>query len=170
MLDGTNHLAGVGVLVVVPGNNLYFRQFVVDRQNHGLSCIEQRTISHANDIAGYDLIGVVTEGFIRSSLHSVVDCFLCRVALNNCSQNGGRTCRGRYTLSGTDQLAVQFRDNQADCLSCASAVRNDVYSCCTGSSQIAFSLRAIQSHLIASVSVDGAHDTRLDREAVVQRR
>lgn len=36
------------------------------------------------------------------------------------------------------------------------------------SSQIAFSLRAIQSHLIASVSVDGAHDTRLDREVVVQ--
>ena len=37
VLDCTNHLAGVGVLVVVPRNNLYLVGVVVDLCNHCLS-------------------------------------------------------------------------------------------------------------------------------------
>ena len=57
-----NHLAGVGVLIVIPRNYLNLSSTILQRKNHGLSCIEQRTESHTNDIAGYDLILVVTEG------------------------------------------------------------------------------------------------------------
>ena len=140
VLDGTNHLAGVGVLVVIPGNNLNLGCAVVKRQNHGLSGIKQRTEAHANDIAGYDLIYVVAEGLVGSSLHS----------------------------SSADELAVQLRDNKADSLSCACAVGNDVDSCCAGSSLVTLSLRSVKSHLIAGVSVDRAHDTSLDGSQIIK--
>ena len=39
VLDGANHLACVGVLVVVPRNNLNLSKIIADRQNHGLCCI-----------------------------------------------------------------------------------------------------------------------------------
>ena len=90
------------------------------------------------------------------------------VALNNCSQNGGRTCRGRNTLSGADQLAVQFGNYQADCLSCTGRVGNDVASACTASSQIALSLRSVKDHLVTGISVNSGHDTAHDRSAIVQ--
>ena len=41
VLDCTNHLACVGVLVVVPGNNLYLVCVIVDLCNHCLCCIEE---------------------------------------------------------------------------------------------------------------------------------
>ena len=69
----------------------------------------------------------------------------------------------RYTLCGTNQFAVQFRNNQANCFCSTGGVRYNVNSGCAGTSEIAFSLRAVKNHLIASVSVDGAHDTALDR-------
>ncbi len=41
VLDCTNHLRSVGVLVVIPGNNLYLIQSVAEIGNHGLSRIEE---------------------------------------------------------------------------------------------------------------------------------
>ena len=36
VLDGANHLRSVGVLIVVPGNDLYLIGVLVDLGNHGL--------------------------------------------------------------------------------------------------------------------------------------
>ena len=141
---------------------------IFHRSNHGLSCIEDGTVGAAYDIGRYDLIGVVTEGLGRSSLHCCVDLFLGYSALNYCYQNGGRTGRGRNTLSGADQLAVQFGNYQADCLSCTGRVGNDVASACTASSQIALSLRSVKDHLVTGISVNSGHDTAHDRSAIVQ--
>ena len=41
ILDGSDHLAGVAVLVVIPGNNLNLCCSVVKWHNHCLCCIEQ---------------------------------------------------------------------------------------------------------------------------------
>ena len=84
VLDCTNHLAGVGVLVVVPRNNLYLICVVIDLSNHCLSCIEERTVTHTDNVRGNDLIGVVTEGLACSSLHSSVDAVLGDVLTLNC--------------------------------------------------------------------------------------
>ena len=91
-LDGANHLAGVAVLVVVPGNNLYFVQIISDLGNHGLSCIEQRTILHTDNVRRYDRLFVVAIGLSSSSLHSSIDAvnsYVC--TLNNSGQDGGGT-------------------------------------------------------------------------------
>ena len=54
ILDGTDHLAGVGVLVVVPGDDLNLRIAVGKRQDHGLRGIEQGAEAHADDVGGDD--------------------------------------------------------------------------------------------------------------------
>ena len=79
--------------------------------------------------------------------------------LNDCYQNGGGTGCGRNALSGTDEFAVEFRNNEADSFCGAGAVRNDVYCASAASSEVAFTLRTVKRHLVASVSVNGGHDT-----------
>src|SRR5699024_2819090 len=150
-LDGTNHLAYIGVLVVVPGNNLNLRFSARQFSNQSLGSIEQRTVSHTNDIGRNDLVLVVSEGLGGSCLHSCVNLFLGYLFVNYCKQQSGGTGGGGNTLSSSDQLSVQLGDNQADSLGSAGAVGNDVHSACTGSSQIALSLGAIQDHLITGV-------------------
>ena len=169
ILDGSNHLAGVAVLVVIPGNYLYFIEIVSDLGNHGLSSVEQRTVSHADNVGRNDRIGVVAEGLRSSSLHSSVDSVNGNVStLYNSGKDGGRTGRNRNSLSGADELAVQLRDNEADSLSSAGGVRNDVSSTCSSSSQVALSVRTVEDHLVAGVSMDSAHDTALDRSIIVK--
>ena len=41
ILNGTNHLAGVAVFVIIPRNNLYLIGIVVDLGNHGLGSVKQ---------------------------------------------------------------------------------------------------------------------------------
>ena len=113
VLNGTDHLRGVGVLVVVPRHDLNLIGVVVDLSDHGLGSIEQRAVTHADDIGRNDLILVVAEGLRSSSLHSSIDGLLGDVlALDDSNQNGGRAGGNRHTLSRTDQLAVQLGDDQ----------------------------------------------------------
>ena len=143
VLNGADHLRGVGVLVVVPGNDLNLIGVVVDLSDHGLGGIEQRAVAHADDIGGNDRILVVAEALRGSSLHGGVDGFLGDVlALDNGDQNGGGAGGDGNTLSRADQLAVQLRDDQADGLGSAGGVRNDVLSTSTSAAQVALALRS----------------------------
>ena len=105
VFDGTNHLRGVGVLVIIPRNNLNLIGVVSNLQHHGLGSIEQRTVTHTHDVGGYDLVGVVTEGLGGLSLHSSVDGlnghFL--VGLDDSGQDGGGTGGGGNTLCRAEQ-------------------------------------------------------------------
>ena len=83
VLDGADHLRNIGVLVVVPGNDLHLAGAVAQIDHHGLGGIEQGAETHANDVGGNDLIGVVAEGLGGLRLHLSVDLFLGGVALNN---------------------------------------------------------------------------------------
>ena len=63
VLDGANHLRGVGVLVVVPGNNLNLIGILVDLSNHGLSCAgltkKTRLSFFIWEVLKYDIVTVV---------------------------------------------------------------------------------------------------------------
>ena len=169
VLDRANHLARVGVLVVIPRDNLNLIATVRDLADHGLGCIEEGAVAHADDIGGDNLIRVVAEGLVCRCLHRCVDLFLRDLILrDNRDQNGRGTGRDRDTLCGTDELAVQLRNDQADCLCRTGGVRDNVRCACSRSSEIALSLRAVENHLIAGVSVNGAHDAGLNRRVVVQ--
>ena len=50
ILDGANHLRSVGVLVVIPRNNLNLIQTVGDLSYHSLSSVEQRAESHTDNV------------------------------------------------------------------------------------------------------------------------
>ena len=89
VLDGADHLGGVGVLVVVPGNDLDLRVAVLHVDDHGLGGIEQGAEAHADDIGGNDLVGVVAEGLGGFRLHLGVDLFLGGVAFHDGVQDGG---------------------------------------------------------------------------------
>ena len=62
VLDGADHLRNVGVLVVVPGNDLNLGLAVGQLVNHGLGSVEQRTEGHADDVGGDDLVLGVAVG------------------------------------------------------------------------------------------------------------
>ena len=53
ILDGADHLAGVAVLVVVPGHDLHLIGVVVDLGNHGLGGIKQRGRKPARTLKEY---------------------------------------------------------------------------------------------------------------------
>ena len=78
VLDGTDHLRNVGVLVVVPGNNLNLSHTAGQLVDHGLSSIEQRTVGHTHDIGGNDLVLVVAVGhrngtnYLFRNLHKII--------------------------------------------------------------------------------------------------
>ena len=169
VLDSSYHLRCIRILVVVPRNYLNLVEAVADLSNHCLSSIEERTESHADNVRRNDLILVVAEALGSSSLHSSVDAFLSDVgALNYSCEDSCRTCRNRNSLSRADELAVELGDNKTDSLSSTCAVGNDVSSTSTSSSEVTLSVRTVEDHLIACVSVDSAHNTALDRSIVIE--
>src|SRR5699024_10625814 len=90
VLDGADHLRGVAVLVVVPGHDLNLIGVIVDLGDHGLGSVEQRAVTHTDDIGRNDLILVVAEGLRSGSLHSGIDGLLGDVlALDDSHQDGG---------------------------------------------------------------------------------
>ena len=169
VLDRPDHLAGVGVLVVVPRDDLDLVGVVVDLADHGLGRVEQRAVLHADDVGRDDLVGVVAEGLGRLGLHSLVDALFGDIlALDDGDEDGGGTGRGRDALSGADQLAVELGDDQTDRLSGAGAVGNDVLRAGSGPSEVALALRTVEDHLVAGVGVDGGHDAADDGSVVVE--
>ena len=89
VLDGPDHLRNVGVLVVVPGNDLHLAGAVAQVDDHGLGGIEQGAETHADDVGGNDLVGVVAEGLGGLSLHLGVDISNRGGAFHNGVQDGG---------------------------------------------------------------------------------
>ncbi len=169
VLNGADHLAGVGVLVVIPGNYLNLIGVVVDLGDHGLVGIEERAVGHADDIRGDELLGGISEGLGALSLHGGVDGFLGDIlALYDSNEDGGGTGEYRNALSGADELAVELRDYQTDGLGSAGGVRNDVGGAGTGTLQIALAVRTVEDHLIAGVGMNGGHDTGNDRISIVE--
>ncbi len=89
-------------------------------------------------------------------------------ALNNSGEDCGGACGNRYTLCGTDELAVELGNYETDSLGSAGGVGNDVSSACSCSSEVTLSVGAVEDHLVACVSVNGAHDTALDGSILVE--
>ena len=110
VLDSTNHLRSVRVLIVVPSNNLYERVAIADLAYHCLVSVEQRTELHADDVARNELFLSVTEALVSSSLHCSVDILNSYLTLNNSVQDSGRTCRSWNALSSADELTVQLME------------------------------------------------------------
>ena len=104
VLDGADHLRNVGVLIVVPGNDLNLRGAVLERHRHSLSGIEQGAEAHADDVGGDDLVFVVAEGLGGFLLHLGVDLVDGDVALDNGVEDGGGAGGSRDTLCRADEL------------------------------------------------------------------
>ncbi len=134
-----------------------------------MGCIEQRTETHADNIGRNNRVFVVAEALGSRRFHRRVDAVNSHIrTLDNCGQDGGRTGRNGHALCRTDEFAVELGDNQTDCFCSTGGVGNDVCSACTCTAKVAFSVWTVQNHLVAGVSVNGAHDTALDRCIVVQ--
>ena len=61
-------LAGEGVLVVVPGDDLDVVEPILVGEDDGLGRVEDRAIGRADDVAGDDLIGGVAEDALEVAL------------------------------------------------------------------------------------------------------
>ena len=106
----------------------------------------------------------------RSGLHRGIDAFFGNVfALDNRNEDRRGACRNRNSLRRADQFAVEFRNDESDRFRRARRVRHDIDGSRSGPSEIAFSVRSIEYHLIARISMYGRHDTALNRRVIVQR-
>ena len=61
ILNGSYHLACVGVLVVIPRNNLNLIETVAEVANHSLCSVKERAVSHTDNIGRNDSVLVVAE-------------------------------------------------------------------------------------------------------------
>lgn len=140
MLDGSHHLRGVGVFVVIPCDDLHLSCAVTQRHNHGLRGVKQRAIHHADGIAGNNFIFVVAIRLICCSFHCGVNLVNGDIAINNSHKDGGGAGGNGYTLGGANQLAVQLRDDQTDSLGSTGGIGNDIFRGGTRSAQITLAL------------------------------
>ena len=168
MHDGAAHLRNIGVLVVVPGNDLNLGLAVGQLVDHGLGSVEQRAEAHTDDIGRNDLVLGVAVGLGSGSLHSSVDLSHGDFLGNHSVQHGGGAGGSGNALCSADQLAVQLGNNQADGLGSAGGVGHDVDCTRSGATQVALSLGTVQDHLVAGVSMHGGHDAALDGVSIVQ--
>ena len=110
MLDGAAHLRNVGVLVVVPGNDLNLGLAVGQSADHGLSSIEQGAEAHADDVGGDDLVLGVAVGLGSSSLHGSVDLSNGDSLGADSVQDGGGAGGGGNTLCSADHTSFRIWD------------------------------------------------------------
>ena len=170
VLNGTNHLACVGILIVIPGNYLYLIQIITDLGYHGLCSVKQRTIAHSDGTSEETMRSSLypkdseAAAFIAALIPSTVTSAPLTTAVRMVVEPVGTGTRCAEPMS----CAVQLRNNKADGLGSACGVGNDVHCAGTSSSQVALSVGAVQDHLIACVSVDGGHDTALDGSIVIE--
>ena len=170
VFDRADHLAGVGVLIVVPGDHLDQALAVAGGADQGLGGVEQGAVGHADDVGGDDLVLVVAEGLgVGGGLHGGVHVVLGEAGLvHHGEQQGGGAGGGGHALGSADELAVELGDDQADGLGGAGGVGHDAQSAGTGAAEVTLALGAVQDHLVAGVGVDGAHDAGLDGGKVVE--
>ena len=169
VLDGADHLRSVGVLVVIPSDDLDLIEAFADFGDHGLGGIEEGAEAHADDVGGDERLFGVAEGSGSGILHGFVDLLDGDVlTLDDGDEDGRGAGRDGDALGRADELAVEFGDDEADRLGGAGGVRDDVGSASAGTTEVAFAVRAIEDHLVAGVGVNGGHDARLDLEGIVE--
>ena len=170
VLDSTDHLRGVAVLVVIPADDLNLGAIDFGHiLDHGLGGVEEGAVGHADDIGGHDLVFVVAVGLGGSCLHCGVDLLDGHIAFAGSHEDGGGTGAHGNALSGADEFAVEFGDDEADSLGGAGAVGHDVDCGGAGTTEVALTMRTVEDHLVAGVGVNGAHDTALDGSEFVER-
>ena len=109
IFDGSNHLAGIRVFVVVPRNNLNLIGIIVNFCYHSLCCVKQAAVTHTDNVRRNNLIFCVAKAFALSCFHCSINAVFGNVlAFNNSNQNSSGAGWNRYTLSRTNQFAVQF--------------------------------------------------------------
>ena len=169
VLDRADHLAGVRILVIVPGDDLDERGTVAHGHTLGLRCIEQRAVGDADDVGGDDLLFGVAEGSGSGSLHGGVDFIRLHVALADGDELGERTGGNGNALCAAVQNAVELGNDEADRLCSARGVGDHVHGSGARTAQVALAVRSVEHHLVARVSVDGRHVALLDLAELVER-
>ncbi|MNN18105.1 hypothetical protein D3C81_1313100 [compost metagenome] len=143
--------------------------FVANSQYFSLSSIEQGTESHTFDIGRYDFVFSVAISFwIRSSFHNSVNFVSSYFLVKYSNELSQRTSCNWNTLSRAIQFTLQCWDNKTDCFSSTSSVRDDVFSSCTSTTEVTFSMWSVKCVLVACVSMDCSHQTFNDTEVVVK--
>ena len=164
--DQVGGAAAVAPFVVVPADDLGHVAFNHLREVGG----EDRAVGVADDVGRDDRVFGVAEHTLQRTLGSRfdggVDVFGAGRLAQVHRQVDNRASDHRHAKRDAGELALQFRDDQADCLSGTGAGRDDVLSSGTGT--IGIFVRLILGRLIVRVRVNGRHQTLFDAERFVQ--
>ena len=168
IFDRPDHLAGVGVFVVIPGNDFHKRGAVAHGHALRLRSVEQRTVGDADDVGRNDFFFGVAEGSGSSRFHRRVDGSRINFAFANRDKLGKGARGNGNALRAAVEDAVKLGDNEADRFRRARGVGDDVDRSGTRAAQIALAVRPVENHLIARVSVDRGHIALLDFRKFVE--
>ena len=167
MLHQTQHVAGVTVLVVVPGYDLDESAIQCDT---GFG-IEGGGCAVTTEVGGNDLfVGVsqhTLECTLGGGLHGLADVFVSGFLIQLHRQIDHGHVGGGNAESHAGQLFVELGDNLADGLGGASRRRNDIFQNAATTAPI-FHGRAVNGLLGGSGGMHGGHQATLDAPVVVQ--
>ena len=129
-----------------------------DLGNHGLCCIEQRTIGHADNIGRNDLIlccirrTAEEAAFIAALMPSFVTSLPLTTAVRMVVEPVGTGTRC------AEPISLPFSSGITRPIALAAPVElgTMLTAACTSSAEVAFSVRSVQNHLVTGVSMNGS--------------
>src|SRR3989344_9253978 len=167
MLHEAQHVAGVAVLVVVPGHDLDEGAIEGDA---GFG-VEGRGCAVADEVGGhYLLVGVAEHALefaFRGLLHGRADLLVGGFLVELDGQVDHGHVRGRHAERHAGEFLVQLRQHLADGLGGAGRGRDDVFQNTAAAAPV-LAGRAVDGLLRGRGGVHGGHQAALDAEVVVQ--
>ena len=166
MARQVEHLVREAPLVVVPRHEL--DEVIVEREA-GLG-IKDAGVRIGDEVGGDDLVIDILDDAghrtFRGSLDGSADLIIRRSLLKAAGQIDDGHVRARDAHGGAGQLALQGRDDLADCLGSAGAGRDDVAVHTAGQTPVLLG-EAVDDLLGGRVGMDGGHKALDDAEIIV---
>lgn len=167
MTGQVEHLAAEAPLVIVPSHEL---DEVIVECKTGL-CIKDAGVRIGDEVGGNDLFINILDntlhGAFACSLDNCADLLVACALLEAAGQvNDGNISTGN-THGGSGQLALELRDNLADCFCSAGAGGDDIAVNTAAKTPILLG-EAVNNFLSCSIGMDGGHEAFDYAEVVVE--
>src|SRR5580698_1187712 len=163
---GIGHAVGEAPFVVVPGHHAH----EVAVLHLGLVHVERRGVRVVVEVdRDVWCIGVAEDALellLGRALHRLVDLFLAGLAGSDDLEVDHRDVRCRHADRDAVELAVQFRQHEADCFRRARRRRDHRHR--RRAAAIEILVQGVEGRLVAGIGVDRGHEAGFDADGIIE--